>query len=367
MMMRRVCMWVGVTLSLVGGCKPNSLLDRSLIFATHTTFGLELSVQPTDAATNPVSLVIGYKRTDGVLNPVYHSDGIETPDLTTTTFEPAPPGTPGSNTPAPNSSADGKPPVAGVVPVATASNARVKRIDDKKGHSPRYRTDAYSVLAKFQGGAQGKAGQSAEAGMSVAEWFATGAAADTLARQPGIAGAISGSSKIGEAAALEAGARKLSVRATSSAETVVSCVYDGLKALAPEDPQARSYVAGLDSLSALTPPSVMDFSRDPGDFVKCEKIDCFTDTPNFRSYLTYRASLKGSITTLEKALAGQSFKYQPLKADVRDASSEDKTRLQSFFTAYKAACEQLDAAIKKSPQYVDAIEYYSAILTGQGR
>jgi hypothetical protein len=61
------------------------LLDRSLIFATHTTLGLEASIQPTDAATTPVSLVIGYKRTDGVLNPVYHSDGIETPDRKTTT------------------------------------------------------------------------------------------------------------------------------------------------------------------------------------------------------------------------------------------------------------------------------------------
>jgi hypothetical protein len=367
MTVQRVSLLACAMLCLLAGCQKDSLLDRSLIFSTHTTFGLEVSLQPTDAATTPVSIVIGYKRTDGVLNPVYHSEGIETPDVErTTSNETQPAETPGPGTVGPNPSADGKPPQAGVVPVSTPPT-RLVQTTERTGRRPRYRQDAYSVLAKFQGGAEGKVKESAEAGMSIAEWFATGAAADILARQPGIAGAISGSSKIGEAAALEAGARKLSVRAASSAETVLSCVYDGLKALAPEDPRAKSYIAGLDSLAALTPPGVMCFSRDPDGLVKCAKMDCFTDTPDFRSYLTYRASLKGSITTLEKALAGQTFKYQPLNANARDASPEDKTRLQSFVTAYKAAREQLDATVKKSPQYADAIAYYADILAGEGR
>jgi hypothetical protein len=366
-MVRRVCLWVGATLSLVGGCQKDSLLDRSLIFATHTTLGLEASIQPTDAATTPVSLVIGYKRTDGVLNPVYHSDGIETPDRkTTTSKELDSTSTLGPGAAAPNPSTGGKPSAVGVVPV-TPPKTR-EQTTEETGRRPRYRQDAYSVLAKFQGGTQGKLKDAAEAGMSVAEWFATGTAADILARQPGIAGAISGSSKIGEAAALEAGARKLSVGAASSAETVLSCVYNGLNALAAEDPRAKSYVAGLDALAALTPPSVLCFSCDPNDFVKCTPRNCFTDTPNFGSYLTYRATLKESIATLEKALAGQSFKYQPLNAkEAKDASSEDKTRLQNVVTTYKVAREQLDATVKKSSQYVGAIEYYAQILTAEGR
>ena len=65
---------------LTAGCE-NSLLDRSLVFFTNTTLGVEVSVSPSDA-TAPVKLIIGYKRSEGVLNPVYHSQGVEAPVTT---------------------------------------------------------------------------------------------------------------------------------------------------------------------------------------------------------------------------------------------------------------------------------------------
>lgn len=115
---------------LLGAC---STLDRSLVFATHTTTGLEVSAQGT--SSTPLCLVIGQKRFEGVLNPVYDEEGI---------------------------GADG---------------------------SDKYRSEAYSVIAKFEGnieaGAQAAAGTGPEAevtgAVSSAQWFATGQAAKSLA------------------------------------------------------------------------------------------------------------------------------------------------------------------------------------------
>ena len=172
---RKSFVLVCVLACLLGGCYKDSFVDRSLIFATHTTLGLEASVQPTEAATTPVSLVLGYKRTEGVMNPVYHADGIETPDKETITT-----GGPGGATP---------------------------QTIERQGRRPRYRDEAYSVLAKFRGDVGGNVQQSAEGQMSVAQWFATGEAAVILAQQPGISGAMSGSSRIAEVAVQERLAR----------------------------------------------------------------------------------------------------------------------------------------------------------------
>jgi hypothetical protein len=52
------------------GC-TNSLIDRSLIFSTNTSLGIDVSVNPSET-DSPAKLQIGYKRTEGVLNPVFY-------------------------------------------------------------------------------------------------------------------------------------------------------------------------------------------------------------------------------------------------------------------------------------------------------
>ncbi len=150
-------------LFVLTGCWENSLLDRSLIFSTHTTLGLEIAVSPAETSA-PAKIIIGYKRSEGVLNPVYHSEGIH----------------PGN-----------------------------------AGGTPKYRPEAYSVIAKIHGEVGAKAADTAEGTMSVAQWFATGEAAKILARQPGITAAVSGSSKIAEAEAQLAAIASTSVVSTS--------------------------------------------------------------------------------------------------------------------------------------------------------
>ncbi|MEM1221728.1 MAG: hypothetical protein AAGH40_03125, partial [Verrucomicrobiota bacterium] len=143
---------LGIGFMLFSGCTS---IDRSMVFTTGTTIGLDISTSAVD--TQPVKLTIGYKRLEAVLNPVYDKGGIS----------------------------------------GNGSN--------------KYRPEAYSVVAKFVGAAGGNTGAGevdAEGNISAASWFATGEAAKNLSKQPGIAGAVSGNAKVAEAAAEEAGAIK---------------------------------------------------------------------------------------------------------------------------------------------------------------
>ena len=122
---------------LVAGCR-DSLIDRSLIFATRTTIGVEVSASPAETGT-PAEIVIGYKRFEGVLNPVYCSDGTE-----------------------------------------------IVASPDGGTAVPRYRPEAYSVIAKLQGQIKGTASP-AGAAVYGAQWFATGEAATKMAEHPAFA------------------------------------------------------------------------------------------------------------------------------------------------------------------------------------
>jgi hypothetical protein len=149
---------------LMGGCQN---LDRSLIFFTNTTTGLEISSSGT--SSDPVKIVMGYKRQEGVINPVFdNTEG----------------GTGGPN------------------------------------QDARFRGEAYSVIAKYQGGADANAGN-VKGGSTNGQWFATGEAAKTLAAQPGIAAAVTGSAAVGEVAAKQAEAvNKQNVSLETQADAV---------------------------------------------------------------------------------------------------------------------------------------------------
>ena len=166
-------------LFVLTGCWENSLLDRSLIFSTHTTLGLEIAVSPAETSS-PAKIIIGYKRAEGVINPVYHSKGITRAGKEET----------------------------------TTSNGVKKTITTEDG-TARYRSEAYSVIAKIHGEVGATAADTAQGTMGVAQWFATGEAAKILARQPGIAAAVSGNSKIAEAEAQLAAIASTSVVSTS--------------------------------------------------------------------------------------------------------------------------------------------------------
>ncbi len=170
------------------GCQ-NSLLDRSLIFSTNTSVGLDISVSPVESG-EPVRLVLGYKRFEGVINPVFYD------------HRAAPRGGQGGST------------------MQTVDTCDPNAQDY-------YRGEAYSVIAKFAGGGRGAVANQADGSISGAQWFATGRAADWLAVQPGIAGAVSGSSEVAEAAALQ---RAMTVQPTETVHAIaVTTAYEILQ------------------------------------------------------------------------------------------------------------------------------------------
>lgn len=229
---------------LMAGCE-NSLLDRSLVFFTNTTIGVEVSVSPSDA-TAPVKLIIGYKRAEGVLNPVYHSQGVEAP-VTTDESEAL---TGGSSYTDNEASKSGS---------SSYSKKWSKSVPIAGGPKTiqRYRAEAYSVIAKIAGEVQGKAGGSADGKLSVAQWFATGEAAKILARQPGIAGAVTGSSEVAKAAAQQTQFAALA-RADPVAGVFQTAVLSAVRRTLDE--MARAGVAravelrdNLDRLASIVP------------------------------------------------------------------------------------------------------------------
>ena len=137
---------------LLAGCDN---LNRSLLFYTQTNVGIEVGVDP---AQQSGKVLIGYKRAEGVVNPVYQPPGYE-------------------------------------------ENGKRKDADAKDV----YLGEAYSVMAKIAGeaGGRGSAGQSAqyEAAGKIAQWFATGEAAKLLAKNEYAAAALTGSSETAKAIA----------------------------------------------------------------------------------------------------------------------------------------------------------------------
>lgn len=145
-------------LAVVLACAiPSCMSNRHLVFFTNTTFGVEVGAKPTTG--DPVSFVLGYKRQEGVIDPL--SQGFEFITASTT----------GVNS-------DSLP--SGVI--ATPAGFLVQ-----KGASD----SAHSVLAKVDLGAS-----SGGTGAEAAQWFATGMAAEILAKQPGITAAVSGRERI---------------------------------------------------------------------------------------------------------------------------------------------------------------------------
>ncbi len=182
------------------GC-TNSLLDRSLIFSTHTTAGVEVSITPAETATSPVSMVIGYKRFEGVVNPVFFNHKHTDQNTVTTTNPPT-------------------------------------SLDSY------YRPEAYSVLAKVGGNITGEAVQAGQVGFSGSQWFSTGLAAIELAKQPGIAAAVAGATKL---EVKQDQTVSLSKQPREVAVPTANAIYSSLNAIAPNDIEAKRL---LDAINA---------------------------------------------------------------------------------------------------------------------
>jgi len=323
---RSLLFCVAILPAFLAGCK-DSLMDRSLVFMTGTTIGLEVAISAQDP-NSPVKLVIGYKRAEGVLNPVYHSEGVVAKTTT------------------------------------PSSGAATREIN-------RYRPDAYSVIAKINGEANVSAAEKAQGKLSVAQWFATGRAADLLASAPGIAGAVTGSSEVADAAAKEAGfARKLTGLNRARAEIILGNVYEGLLAL-KDDPQAQQLVADLDRFAnSQLPDASLRFTTNPNPgpnappyLLKTEPVSA-----GFKSLIAHKATLEASINALDEALDLDKFEMRrnsdPAIVPVTNARDDPQHKsLKSLRERQKEQLDRIINALSTSKVTVDAVAYYCHTIT----
>lgn len=329
-MVRRQLFVVVLALASLGlvGCK-DSLLDRSLIFSTHTTLGVEVSASPAESS-EPLKLIIGYKRSEGVINPIYHSKGIETADEEDTT-------------------------------TLNTGHSETKTTT-AKGRRPRYREQAYSVIAKFSGDAGTSAKGAAEGKISVAQWFATGEAAKTLASQPGIAGAVTGSSEIARAAAEEE-SRMTTFRGKhrTSVFSLLMEMYKVLDNISKDvsnpalQTQASEIKTSLISSRVLDEINYSDFDRydyddQQGSIAKVPPVEA---PPGFYKAISYRQELNGSINDLKKALADPQ-----LKENGQNVGPVRRNELLNELLAQKNRLEELDDALLHDDAVVRFIQFF---------
>lgn len=137
---------------LLQGCASNP----HLLFFTNSSIGVDISVEQSQT---PVKFIVGYKRQEGVLDPLGQGYAFE----------------------------------KGVFKNQSTSVINgIIQTKDGYFYPKGVKEDAHSVIAKMNFGATG--GGSAET--SAAQWFATGKAAEELAKNPSTPAAIAGDSKI---------------------------------------------------------------------------------------------------------------------------------------------------------------------------
>jgi len=312
------------------GCK-DSLLDRSLIFSTHTTLGVEVSASPAESG-EPVTLIVGYKRSEGVINPVYHSEGIETADEEQSSS------------------------------LSTSNNEA--KTAASKGRRPRYRDKAYSVIAKFRGDAGTSATGTAEGKVSVAQWFATGEAAMTLASQPGIAGAVTGSAEIEKAISERQVTAKPTGDASLAANIVMAEIYQGLRLLAKDgDIEAAAHVKAMDELGKLAPKEFTGYDRDPNDVLRPKETRFVDGGATFYTYQKYAAALRGSVSVLSDALEQETFQYRPSpEAKPAPATPEQRGTLREILALQQALQMNLAMEMLNQKATDEAVDYYCRVL-----
>lgn len=305
------------------GC---SNIDRSLIFFTNTTTGLEVSASGTTA--DPVRIILGYKRQEGVINPVYDAAGIET--------------------------------------VSYDVNGYPQHQTDK------YRDEAYSVIAKYQGGSTGSAGDVSAAATN-AQWFATGEAAVILAGQPGIAGAVTGSSDVAKAAAEQAKALAVSGDLKKVYFAALSGMLDALDSLAEgRDAEAALQRARLNELDVpsnwIHGYDTMYTWRPKAGELDHAATQAGPPSGDFANLLAHWQEATDTLDALTSASVAAA-KNTPAEVKANDLANGSSAQLTLAAITTRRddlakSVQEFEDRLGKEPKLVDAIRYYVNKLLG---
>ncbi len=296
------------------GCEN---VQRSMVFTTGTTLGVELSIKPESDA--PVNIVIGFKRAEVLFDPIMEDK---------------------------DTANNGDP-----------DKRRVYDIKDK----------AHSVIAKLLGEAVGTGGNAqTNAKVAVAQWFASGDAAEILARHPGIVATLTNDPAAVAQAVSTSFASKLEANELRDAMNLVNPLYDALNEMKSRDPKALEYVNAIDKLAELAPESFTTYRWD-GDTLTAEAIPDDDDKPtwrkNFKTVIQYDAALVASVAVLTDEKIKGNFNYKPLGVgESKPATESDKKTLSEVLALLKPRQQEVRKAWTTNASLVGGIKYYFSQL-----
>lgn len=336
------------------GCQ-NSLIDRSLIFSTHTNLGLEISMNPAEMNA-PVKMQIGYQRVEGVLNPVYYNHDFAVAQLKKT-------------------------------------DETLMLPNERRSVNDYYRDHAYSVIAKFEGDVKGSgnatsnitaggaaSGSSEEGdggnadktaspnasfksdvsgGMTLSQWFATGKAAELLA-QHGAARVLTDNPGVANAGASTTGLQRLSATPRRSALVGLARLYRSQKGAStnPDLPlQQRTSAAnflkildGSKNLAKIQPIATPLYSEaDEGKL----NTNTAPEVNDFGELVTYHEKLHDSVDALQDVFVGTIT--QDASGNV--ISAEKKKSLLAEFDVQREQLKTLTDLLLKDKAIADAFKY----------
>ena len=246
---------LSISLLFLSGCDN---ANRSMVFFTGTTLGIEIAFEPNSAA--PAKFIIGYKRAEGLMDPVMEDAGTNDDGSKKFTIRPKP----------------------------------------------------HSVFAKIAGEIRSGTGVTSP-GLQGAQWFESGDAAEILARHPAMAAVLTNNVEIAtEVRKIVELSRDLQGAFQEDAWFLIDDLYELLKAKADAgDVDAASLVARLDSMTAFFDiPASLPFYSGPirisGDDVISEGTNAVSLMQNngYERFQAYRKALDDSITILEKVKEG---------------------------------------------------------------
>ncbi len=302
-------------LVMVCGCAN---LQRSLVFSTGTTIGIEVAVSPESEA--PVDILIGYKRAEVLFDPIMNDTETNADKENRVTYE--------------------------IMP------------------------KAHSVIAKLQGKVNTKgrtgAGPEADAGLTVAQWFASGKAAEILAEKGGAA-ALTDSPAVAKAVANAA-------TLTSTKGEIPDIVFSLTNQLFQEISNLRNNASSTEiknqagrlyhSLndSALVAKVPATFTRYvPGPTVDktitfSKKEDRLGGATGFQRVINYRSRLSSSVNHLGKLrdaiIDGSITIADYTSSSPTNADKNAKDALLKVYELQEKALKDWEEAITKDSQVI---------------
>ncbi|MCB1644618.1 MAG: hypothetical protein KDI36_04155 [Pseudomonadales bacterium] len=303
---------IATVLALLTGCASN----EHLVFFTDTSIGIEIGSEPNSGV--PAKFVVGYKRKEGVIDPLL-------PDYEQVSST----ANAGVSTPV---SGDG-----GVILVPNGTLA-------PKGSSVK----PHSVLAKLNFGADASGTDA-----TTAQWFATGKAAELIAKNPSVGGALTGDAEINKASAINTSASKSEVRTFA----YLTMTYQFLAEMTKTSAEAQQIKSEIDALDTEEfRQSFAKYYWDPkdtnGKALLVNVVNHTKSKPEFTRATNYLAQLLNSIEVATEALntpgvtvAGASI------SDIQQQTLRDAAAL--YKTRYAAGFDKL----RKHPSVIKMVNY----------